>query len=72
MRDSFGEASCCTDATGGRVATIVMSPQGKTAFQSSTPETHYSLLRTIEDAWNLPRLGDAGCSCTSVMREYFQ
>jgi len=65
-------AGCCTDATGGRVATIVMSPLGKTAFQSSTPETHYSLLRTIEDAWSLPRLGDAGCSCTVAMREYFR
>jgi len=65
-------AACCTVATGGRVATIVMSPLGKTGFQSSTQETLYSLLRTIEDAWNLPRLGDAACSCTAAMREYFQ
>jgi len=45
---------------------------GKTNFQSSVQETLYSLLRTIEDSWNLPRLGDAGCSCTTTMREYFQ
>ena len=65
-------AACCTVATGGRVATIVMSPLGKTNFQSSVQETLYSLLRTIEDSWSLPRLGDAGCSCTTTMREYFQ
>ena len=65
-------AAARTVATGGRVATIVMSPLGKTNFQSSVQETLYSLLRTIEDSWNLPRLGDAGCSCTVAMREYFR
>ena len=65
-------AACCTDAAGGRVATIVVSPLGKTAYQSSVPETLYGLLRTIEDAWSLPELGDASCSCTTVMREYFR
>ena len=65
-------AGCCTNAAGGRVATLVISPLGRTAFQSSSPETHYSLLRTIEDSWNLPRLGGAGCACTVAMREYFR
>jgi hypothetical protein len=65
-------AACCTDAAGGRVATIVISPQGKAPYQSTTQQTHYSLLQAIEDAWNMPRLGDAGCSCTASMREYFQ
>jgi phospholipase C len=63
---------CCTNAAGGRVATLVISPLGRTGFQSSVPETHYSLLRTIEDSWNLPRLGGAGCACTVAMREYFR
>src|SRR5437868_8450563 len=65
-------AGCCTDAAGGRVVTLVISPLGRTGFQSSTPETHYSLLRTIEDSWNLPRLGGASCTCTAQMREYFR
>jgi phosphatidylinositol-3-phosphatase len=65
-------AGCCTNAAGGRVATLVISPLAKTGFQSSVAETHYSLLRTIEDSWNLPRLGGAGCSCTAQMREYFR
>ena len=65
-------AGCCTDAAGGRVVTLVISPLGRTGFQSSTPETHYSLLRTIEDSWSLPRLGGASCTCTPQMREYFR
>ncbi len=65
-------AGCCTNAAGGRVATLVISPLGRTAFQSSVAETHYSLLKTIEDSWNLPRLGGAGCACTVAMREYFR
>src|SRR3989442_3387399 len=65
-------AGCCTNAAGGRVATLVISPLGRTGFQSTVPETHYSLLRTIEDSWNLPRLGGANCACTAQMREYFR
>jgi len=54
---------------GGRVATIVVSPLVKAGFTSSVAHTHYSLLRTIEAAWDL------GClrqSCSSNdMREFF-
>jgi hypothetical protein len=65
-------AGCCTNAAGGRVVTLVISPLGRTGFRSSVPETHYSLLRTIEDSWGLPRLGGASCACTAAMREYFR
>jgi acid phosphatase len=64
-------AGCCTDATGGQVAMVVISSLGKAGLRSSVQETHYSLLRTIEDSWRLPRLNGAGCSCTAAMREYF-
>jgi len=70
--EGSSNAGCCTNAAGGRVATLVISPLGRTGFQSSVPETHYSLLRTIEDSWNLPRLSGAGCPCTAEMREYFR
>ena len=63
---------CCTNAAGGRVAALVISPLARTGFQSSVAETHYSLLKTIEDSWNLPRLGGAGCACTVAMSEYFR
>src|SRR5437588_3738616 len=65
-------AGCCTNAAGGHIVTLVISPLARTGFQSSVAETHYSLLRTIEDSWNMPRLGGAGCTCTVAMREYFR
>ena len=53
--------SCCGMPTsaGGRIATILISPQVKLGFQDDTPYTHYSLLRTIETFWGLPLLGHA-------------
>jgi hypothetical protein len=43
-----------TDAGGGgRVATVVVGPMVRRGFQSAIPHNHYSLLRTIEDAWGL-------------------
>ena len=36
---------------------IVAGPLVQRDSLSDAPLTHYSLLRTIEDAWNLPRLG---------------
>ncbi|MFZ5881598.1 MAG: alkaline phosphatase family protein [Chloroflexota bacterium] len=56
-----GNHSCCGLApeAGGRVATVLVSPQAKRNFQDDTPYSHYSLLKTIEEAWNLPYLGHA-------------
>ena len=50
---------------GGKISTIVISPLGRPGFSSAAPYTHYSLLRTIEDAWGLPCLGEA-CSATDM------
>jgi hypothetical protein len=56
-----GDHSCCglPVQAGGRVATILISPQAKSGFQDNTPYTHYSLLKTIAEAWGLPYLGEA-------------
>jgi phospholipase C len=56
-----GSHSCCglPEDAGGRVATVLISPQAKSGFQDDTPYTHYSLLKTIENAWGLPYLGHA-------------
>ncbi len=59
----------CNDAAGGQIATLVISPLVKKGWQSTTPETHYSLLRTVEDAWKLPPLGEAAKS--TAMTEFF-
>ena len=54
-------ASCCglPQKAGGRIATVLISPQAKNGFEDATPYTLYSLLKTIADAWGLPYLGHA-------------
>ena len=42
---------------GGLVPAIVIDPSGPHHYVSSAQYNHYSLLRTIEDAWGLPELG---------------
>lgn len=56
-----GNHSCCglPPQAGGRVATVLISPEVKRQFQDPTPYTHYSLLKTIANAWNLSYLGHA-------------
>jgi hypothetical protein len=56
-----GDHSCCglPQKAGGRVATILISPQGRKGFEDSTPYTHYSLLKTIAESWHLAYLGHA-------------
>ena len=63
-------AGCCGNATGGQVATLVIAPNGIAGLRSTIAETHYSLLRTIEDAWGLSALGQAASAV--AMREYFR
>jgi hypothetical protein len=41
------------EAGGGHVATVVVSPLVAAGTRSSTRYDHYSLLRTIQDAWGL-------------------
>jgi phospholipase C len=56
-----GKHSCCglPSKAGGRVAVVLYSPLVKNGFEDSTPYTHYSLLKTISEAWGLPYLGHA-------------
>jgi hypothetical protein len=44
---------------GGLVPAVVVSTHGKRHFVGTVPFNHYSLLRTIEQAWNLGYLGNA-------------
>jgi hypothetical protein len=55
---------------GGRIATIVLSPLAKSNFSSATAHTHYSLVRTIEDAWGMPCLANA-CTANNLA-EFFK
>jgi phosphatidylinositol-3-phosphatase len=48
-----------TAGGGGWTPFVVISPDSAPRLQSSRPANHYDLLRTIEDAWGLPPLGQA-------------
>ena len=56
-----GDHSCCglPEKAGGRIATILISPQVKAGFEDETPYTHYSVLKTIAESWHLEYLGHA-------------
>ncbi len=61
--------SCCglPESAGGRIATILISPQAKPNFQDNTPYSHYSILKTISAAWSLPYLGHAADESTPLI-----
>lgn len=42
---------------GGHTIALAVGPTVRAGARATAPLTHYSLLRTIEDAWSLPRLG---------------
>jgi hypothetical protein len=54
------KSSCCGmgSSAGGQVATVLISPLAKPGFKDATPVSHYGLLKTILQAWNLPNLGN--------------
>jgi len=54
---------------GGHVATLIISPSVRAGRRSSVSHTHYSILRTIEDAWGLGCLGHS-CAANDL-REFF-
>jgi len=48
-----------TGPGGGRIGAVLLSPLIRPGTVSAVPYNHYSLLRTIEDIFGLPHLGDA-------------
>jgi hypothetical protein len=60
---------CCGVARGGHILTLVAGPGARAGVRSTTPYDHYSLLRTIEDLWGLPRLGGAALPSTRPMTD---
>ena len=57
------------DPGGGHIATVLASRDIPAGFRSDQPHDHYSVLRTIEDAWRMPCLAES-CSATP-MGEFF-
>ncbi len=69
---AFDEASdkdktgCCGISTpaGGHVAAVLISPTALPDMSDNTAYSHYSLLKTILTAWNLPALGATAMAST--------
>jgi hypothetical protein len=58
--NSAGQQGCCgydpnsaANFGGGRVATIVVTNHGPRHVEDATPYNHYSLLRTVEEAFGI-------------------
>jgi len=63
---------CCLKAAGGNIPTILAGPSVRPGLRSALPYDAYSILRTIEDSWGLPRLGGAACRCTPPLTPMFR
>jgi phosphatidylinositol-3-phosphatase len=61
FEEGQGNHTCCglPEPGGGRVPVVLYSPLAKNGFEDPTPYTHYSLLKTISEAWGLQYLGHA-------------
>lgn len=62
--EGLTDRGCCGATGGGQVATIVLSPWARAGVRDGTTYTHYSLLRTVEEAWGFPYLGAAAQATT--------
>ena len=68
-----GQHTCCElPEGGGRVATILISPYAKKGFQDETQYTHYSILKTILQAWDLPEIGHSADPQTNLITAPWQ
>lgn len=55
---------CCGGADGGHIATIVIAANQQEHLTSAQSVDHAGTLRTIEQLYGLPLLGDAACTCS--------
>lgn len=69
---SSGSGCCGGLAQGGRIPTVIAGPGVRRGASLATPLTHYSTLRTIEDALALPRLRLAGDRRTKSLSSAFK
>lgn len=62
-------SSCCglPEEAGGHIPAVLVSPLAKKAFREDTPFSHYSFLKTVLAAWNLPALGYTALPSTRII-----
>jgi hypothetical protein len=67
--EGSSSATCCSVTPGGgQIVTIIAGPGAADRRRIARASNHYSLLRLVEDAWGLPRLGHAGDRATPTIR----
>jgi phospholipase C len=69
--DEGDESGFPPKATDGPVPMFVLSPKGKPGYKSTTTFTHSSTLKTVEEIFGLPLLGDAKTATTTDLSEFF-
>ena len=62
--DEGGGETCCGNAFGGRIPTVVLSPLAKSNATSAVQYSHFSMLRTVEQGFGLPCIRHA-CDATT-------
>lgn len=62
--DSSG---CCGGADGGHVATIVIAAGAQQHTTLSQSVDHAGTLRTVQEVYGLPTVGDAACTCSGSL-----
>ncbi len=67
----LGTGCCGANPGGGHVVTIVITNKGPIHVTDNTPYNHYSLLRSMEDAFGLPYLAHAGDASVTSMTPLF-
>jgi phospholipase C len=68
-----GDHGCCGIVPGGgRVATVFISNRVKPGLKVDTPYTHYSILKTISAAFDLPYIGKAALDDYPVITDIWQ
>ena len=67
----LGTGCCGANPGGGHVVTIVITNHGKLHLTDRTPYNHYSLLRSLEFAFGLPRLAHAADRSVPAMTKLF-
>jgi hypothetical protein len=65
------DAGCCTDAHGGRIATIVAGPDVRRGARSRRPVDQYGVLRSTERALGLSPLGGAALRRSGSLDDLF-
>jgi hypothetical protein len=59
---------CCAGrARGGNIPTIIAGGVVRPRVTPTAAYDSYSILRTIEAAWRLPFMRNAGCACTPTI-----